>query len=203
MKLLSQAHGMGAAVAAVVVALAVGFSGRSKPAQLGDPATPGVPFISQPFVAERLAIINAFEPKQRDIDKMLAEVRKTHDLENAKITVASWEPRILVVDDFLSGEEADHMIASIGDANRLGGTAVVTKDGGAAVLPNTVTSKIGTFPAADPVIRTVNERITQLSFLPYSWGESRRGRQCHSAADPPHLPSWNMHARAQGAGGIG
>ena len=51
MKLLSQAHGIGAAVAAVVVALAVGFSGRSKPAQLGDPATPGVPFISQPFEA--------------------------------------------------------------------------------------------------------------------------------------------------------
>ena len=57
-------------------------------------------------------------------------------------------------------------------ANRLGSTAVVTTSGGAAVLPNTVTSKIGSFPGNDPIVKRVNKRIAHLSFLPVEWGES-------------------------------
>ena len=76
-----------------------------------------------------------------------------NSLGNAKVTVASWEPRILVVDDFMTEAEADHMVKTVGGSKRLGSTAVVTTTGGAAVLANTVTSKIGTFPHADPVVR--------------------------------------------------
>ena len=76
-----------------------------------------------------------------------------NSLGNAKVTVASWEPRILVVDDFMTEAEADHMVKTVGGSQRLGSTAVVTTTGGAAVLANTVTSKIGTFPHADPVVR--------------------------------------------------
>eukprot|EP01052_Picozoa_sp_SAG31_P000792 SAG31_NODE_23_length_33717_cov_17.863585_12_plen_278_part_00 len=167
------------AVAAVAVVCGIifaattrgGYGGSGSPSG-GPAATKGAPFIAQPYDPARLRGINAYEPKQRQLDKMFEEVAKANTLGNAKITVVSWEPRILVVDDFMSTEEADHLIETIGGANRLGSTAVVTTDGGAAVLDNTVTSKIGSFPGKDPIVRGVNERIAQLSFLPYSWGET-------------------------------
>ena len=88
-----------------------------------------------------------------DFDAIHEADKAMNSLGNAKVTVASWEPRILVVDDFMTEAEADHMVKTVGGSKRLGSTAVVTTTGGAAVLANTVTSKIGTFPHADPVVR--------------------------------------------------
>lgn len=137
----------------------------------GEPAAEGVPFISQPFDPDRLATVNTYDDTQSEFDAIRELDKIANSLGNAKITVASWEPRILVVDDFLTPEEADHMVSTIGSGKRLGSTAVVTTTGGAAVLAETVTSKIGTFPAHDPVVDRINDRISQLSFIPKDWGE--------------------------------
>ena len=137
----------------------------------GAPAADGVPFVQQPFDPDRLATLNAFDETQAEFDAIHELDKISNSLGNAKITIASWEPRILVVDDFMTAEEADHMVSTIGSGKRLGSTAVVTTSGGAAVLANTVTSKIGTFPGNDPVIDRINDRISQLSFIPKDWGE--------------------------------
>ena len=137
----------------------------------GAPAEDGVPFVAQPFDPDRLATLNTFDETQADFDAIRELDKISNALGNAKITIASWEPRILVVDDFMTAEEADHMVSTIGSGKRLGSTAVVTTSGGAAVLANTVTSKIGTFPGNDPVVDRINDRISQLSFIPKDWGE--------------------------------
>lgn len=160
-------------VASVAVASTV-LTGEAVHRQLAAAAEQGTPFISQPYDPARLAVVNSYGPKQADLDAELAKVMAElpEGLRDAKVTVASWEPRILVVDDFMTAQEADHMVRTIGGAKRLGSTAVVTTTGGAAVLANTVTSKIGSFPGNDATVKKINERITQLSFLPFSWGES-------------------------------
>jgi hypothetical protein len=83
-----------------------------------DVATQGVPFVSQPYDPAQLAGINSYAPKQADLARVMQEALNSHDLKNAKVTVASWEPRILVVDDFMTAGEADHMVSVIGGALR-------------------------------------------------------------------------------------
>jgi hypothetical protein len=132
-------------------------------------ATQGTPFISQPYDPRRLVGINAYDPKQSELTTIMQRALHNHNLTNAKVTVAAWEPRILIVDDFLSSDETDHMVKVQG--RRFGSTAVVTTDGGAEVLPNTVTSKIGYYPEGDQIVKRVNKRISDLSFIPIPWGE--------------------------------
>jgi hypothetical protein len=55
-----------------------------------------------------------------------------------------------------------------------GETAVVTTTGDASVLPNTVTSQIGTFDARSPAVERTVKRISEISFTPVAWGEPLR-----------------------------
>lgn len=138
-----------------------------------DAAQPGLRYDSQPFDASGLCTANAYQPKQRKLDKIRKHWQaEGSSLGNATVTVASWEPRILVVDNFMSSEEADELVASLpGGKQGLGRTAVVTADGGAAILENTVTSFIGTFPGDSSTVMAINRRISELSNIPVEWGE--------------------------------
>ena len=133
-------------------------------------AQPGVPYTLQPFDTDRLCTINSFDPKQVALDEIRELTRSMHSLGNATVTVASWEPRILVVDDFMSHAEADEMTSYIGHPSGMGGTSVVTASGGASVIENTVTSKIGTVPFGN-FTAAINERIAELSLIPTDWAE--------------------------------
>lgn len=136
-----------------------------------DAAQPGTAFLSQSYDPGRLALLNTFDPKQDVLDDIRASAAEANSLGAAKVTVMSWEPRIIVVDNFMTDEEADYLVKSTGGLQNLGSTAVVTKDGGAQVLKNTVTSRIGTFPETDPTVLKITRRIEQLSFIPTDWAE--------------------------------
>lgn len=86
----------------------------------------------------------------------------------------SWEPRILVVDGFLSEVEADEM-HTLAHSMDFQSTNVVCKNGSGLRLNGTVTSTIANFPPSHDVVRRVKDRIAELSGLPTHWSEPLRG----------------------------
>ena len=124
---------------------------------------PGIEYIMRSYNPDQLATINAFDPRQSLMDKIRAQARKTHDLRKAKVTVVSWEPRLIVVDNFMTDAEADEMIKAT-DIDFLGSTAVVTTEGSAEVLENTVTSHIGGFVSA-PSTACLHAALESLDIL--------------------------------------
>eukprot|EP01048_Picozoa_sp_COSAG05_P004070 COSAG05_NODE_205_length_14184_cov_81.700887_13_plen_317_part_00 len=142
---------------------------RTKDEPHPSAAQPGVEHIQQPFDPDKLATVNAFDPRQKLMDEIRAQTRGSHGLRKAKVTVVSWEPRLVVVDDFMTSAEADQMVKAT-NIDFLGSTAVVTTEGSAEVLENTVTSHIGSFDDSETVDEML-ARIAQLSFIPTDWSE--------------------------------
>jgi len=136
---------------------------------------PGTRHARQPFDLESLRVFNAYEPRQQLIDRERSTNAQNDTIPGeARVTVLSWEPRILLVDDFLSEREADEIVAIAGalDFRAMG---VVQQDGTSALVDNTATSTIADLPQDHAAVRGLRARISQLSHLPLKWYEPLKG----------------------------
>lgn len=112
-----------------------GHCGRRGPVLEGpDHCSPPWPaVIDQPFDANQLAAANSYSSMQAVLDETRERTGLSHSLGNATVTIVSWKPRIIVVDDFITTAEADHLVSTMS---------------GKALLTNTVrvdTKRIGKF----------------------------------------------------------
>ena len=142
----------------------------SQPTCSLPPATAGVPFVSQPFEAARLAAINSFRPIQPTLDAMR---QRNHSLPpGLSISVPPWAPRMVLADGLLTETEADALLEFL-KTQDFNTTSVVLTNGGSKALNHTVTSRISrTYEPHDhPALALLSERIEQLSFLPSTWAE--------------------------------
>ena len=67
---------------------------------------------SYPFDPNTLSAANSFDGMQADLDQIKQRGVSDGVLLNATATIVSLEPRIIVVDDFLTSAEADHLVAT-------------------------------------------------------------------------------------------
>ena len=136
-----------------------------------DVAKAGTPHVSQRFDPEGLRAFNAYELRQQTIDEQRRQHSRNHTMpQGARATIMSWEPRILVVDDFLSAPEADELHA-VADGVEFRTMAVIKKDGTSGVVDGTATSTIADFPHDHPAVCSLRSRLSYLSAVPLQWYE--------------------------------
>lgn len=86
--------------------------------------------------------------------------------ETIRPVIVSWTPRIVAIDNFLSKEEAEYLLRKlIPKVPVWARTSLVSKDG-TKVPKHTITSKIGSVPHTDPVIKSITERMATASLIP-------------------------------------
>lgn len=90
---------------------------------------------------------------------------------NGKVTQVSWSPRAYLFENFLSDEEADHIIALA--SQELKRSSVVNADTGGS-FDSDVRTSWGTFLAheQDEIIARIERRIATVTMLPMENGES-------------------------------
>ena len=107
--------------------------GLKRPDRCSPSPVTRLPVINQPFDPNALAAVNSYSSMQAVLDETRERAAISHSLGNATVTIVSWEPRIIVVDDFITTAEADHLVSTMS---------------GKALLANTVrvdTKRIGKF----------------------------------------------------------
>lgn len=133
--------------------------------------TPGTEVVDEAFNSHKLQVFNSFLPKQAMLDYHRQKATPSGDLNGARVSVLSWEPRIVLIDDFLSGAESEALVAIAGELMQFNNMSVVLANGSSARLPETATSTIADFPPSHEIVQRVNARLAEVSGLPISWAE--------------------------------
>lgn len=95
---------------------------------------------------------------------------KQHDVTLSNINVLSWDPRILLIHNFISDEECDHLI-ELG-RNKVKRSKVVGEDGkGKVDNARTSSGVFFTKEQNDVVVRAVANRIAKVTLYPEENGE--------------------------------
>jgi len=90
----------------------------------------------------------------------------------ARVFVASWEPRILVVDGLLDAGEAARLLEKVRGLS-FERTLLATANGSFVVQDNTISSYIAIAPQDDATVRLLRARIAAISSLPQSHHEAQ------------------------------
>ena len=69
--------------------------------------------------------VGAFNGMQSELDKTRQRGVADRVLLNATVAIVSWEPRIIVVDDFITSAEADHLVSTMSGRALSANTVVV------------------------------------------------------------------------------
>lgn len=92
--------------------------------------------------------------------------------ETFDIEVLSWNPRIVLLRNFLNQKECDHLIAEA--ESRLERSDVIDEESGGGIIDDARTSQGMFFEnrGSDPVIRRIEEKISHLTLMPVNYGET-------------------------------
>ncbi len=91
--------------------------------------------------------------------------------ETFDIEVLSWNPRVVLLRNFLNQKECDHLIAEA--LPRLERSGVINEESGGGRIDNARTSQGMFFDdrGSDAIIRRIEEKISHLTMMPVNYGE--------------------------------